>query len=65
MILKEWNLFLLEKKKDIVLSVLEGVIRRAMQARGAQNAALTEDAIRDAMRLGGLLKIGENDANPG
>ena len=55
----------LEKKKDIVLSVLEGVIRRAMQARGAQNAALTEEAIRDAMRLGGLLKIGENDANPG
>ena len=45
----------LEKKKDVVLSVLEGVVRQGYQRRGQQNEAMLNMAVNDAMKMfGGL-----------
>jgi SNF2 family DNA or RNA helicase len=44
----------LEKKKSIVLSVLEGVIREKYKERGQENSAMAQDAIRMAMRIAGV-----------
>ena len=44
----------LEKKKNVVLSVLEGIIRQGYETRGRQNEAMVNDAMRMAMRIAGV-----------
>ena len=44
----------LDKKRDIVLSVLEGIVRRGLQRRGQDNAAMVQDAVNMARAIAGV-----------